>query len=301
MLRKSFVHIPLVGEKREQYLWRKGLVDWYEAKERYSEIRIPKKAFENIKREVDNSIEAYEAKDYSYFLNAFNIKNAHLYRLYPYLKGKILYLDIETNMQHPVKESISVIGCYDGDSPKAFIQGRNLDDFEEYIKDFSLIVTFNGTHFDIPFLEKSLNIEITMPHIDLRWALNRLGYEGGLKKIEKEAGLERPSEVCELDGYAAVILWDEYARGRGEDFLNTLVYYNMEDTINLEYLLYLVYNENVSKMGFEECCVEKPVIPKIEYEYSPSVIEKVVKLRSGKYFVRTPKKSNSKRKKNFKH
>ncbi len=51
----------------------------------------------------------------------------------------------------------------------------------------------------------------------------------------------------EVDGFLAVLLWHEYERGnRGA--LDTLIRYNLEDTVNLQYLADAVYNEAVAKM-----------------------------------------------------
>ena len=39
----------------------------------------------------------------------------------------------------------------------------------------------------------------TPAHIDLRFLLRRIGYRGGLKKIEKELGISRAHDISDLN------------------------------------------------------------------------------------------------------
>jgi uncharacterized protein YprB with RNaseH-like and TPR domain len=98
-------------------------------------------------------------------------------------------------------------------------------------------VTFNGTQFDLPVL-RAYFMDLVLPplHVDLRFLLARLGYKGGLKKIEPRFGIHRPNEVNGMDGYMAVILWQRYQRG-DRTSLDLLLKYNREDVINLEVLM----------------------------------------------------------------
>ena len=52
-------------------------------------------------------------------------------------------------------------------------------------------------------------------HIDLRYLLKSLGYTGGLKGCEKKAGIDR-GELDGVNGYFAVLLWQDYQRNRNE-------------------------------------------------------------------------------------
>lgn len=103
----------------------------------------------------------------------------------------------------------------------------------EQFADASLLETFNGARFDVPFLETAFDIEIDTPHLDLMYPCKRIGLSGGLKPIEKEIGIER--DRPDLSGRDAVRLWREYERG-DDDALDTLVSYNREDTKNLRTL-----------------------------------------------------------------
>ena len=65
----------------------------------------------------------------------------------------------------------------------------------------------------------------------------RLGLDGGLKRIERDVGIDR--DRPEVSGRDAVRLWREYERG-DESALETLVSYNREDAANLETLADIV-------------------------------------------------------------
>ena len=92
---------------------------------------------------------------------------------------------------------------------------------------------------DVPVLKSVFPRFIVPPvHIDLRWVLRRLGHKGGLKRIEKSLGLSRPDHVGDMDGYMAVMLWQDHLAG-DPDALATLLDYNACDIVNLEPLLNL--------------------------------------------------------------
>jgi len=75
-----------------------------------------------------------------------------------------------------------------------------------------------------------------------RQFLNKLGFKGGLKKIEKDFGLCRDSDIDGVDGYEAILLWNAYQRG-DKTALDTLIQYNSADIVNLKPLMEIGYNE----------------------------------------------------------
>jgi len=103
-----------------------------------------------------------------------------------------------------------------------------------------MLVTFNGSCFDLPFLSAKFKINFKQIHLDLRFAFRRLGISGGLKNIEREFGLERSSETRNLDGFDAVNLWHRYIDG-DDSTLELLKKYNTEDIIDLKILAKRAY------------------------------------------------------------
>ncbi len=88
----------------------------------------------------------------------------------------------------------------------------------------------------MPFIEHHAKKKFNLVHLDLRYLLKELGLSGGLKNIELQLGITRPDEVAGVDGYEAVRLWRRYKQGNLEA-LETLIKYNIEDIVNLKFLL----------------------------------------------------------------
>jgi uncharacterized protein YprB with RNaseH-like and TPR domain len=188
-----------------------------------------------------------------------NVMNSdRIWRAIPTYAGKIAFLDIETTGLSFSGDRITTIAVYDGNKVTTFVHGRNLNEFGSFITQFPAIATFYGTEFDIPFIQAKLGVELKQVHFDLYFILRDLGLKGGLKKIEKMLNISR-DDLTDIDGFDAVRLWHFYSRTRNEKYLETLLAYNCEDVINLEYLLYYAYNE-LSRLESLNC-------PRLHIEY----------------------------------
>ncbi len=53
---------------------------------------------------------------------------------------------------------IATIALYDGNRIKYYINGKNLGDFPTDIKQYKIIVSFNGKTFDVPVIESYFGI-----------------------------------------------------------------------------------------------------------------------------------------------
>jgi uncharacterized protein YprB with RNaseH-like and TPR domain len=84
-------------------------------------------------------------------------------------------------------------------------------------------------------------------HVDLCFALKRLGYSGGLKRIEEKLGIDRTEETRGLSGWDAVRLWRMYRAGN-EKALEVLLTYNREDVLHMENLLQWAYPRLVAHL-----------------------------------------------------
>ncbi|MBW1677637.1 MAG: ribonuclease H-like domain-containing protein, partial [Deltaproteobacteria bacterium] len=163
-------------------------------------------------------------------------------------KHKAVYLDIETTGFYQGIDEITLIGIYDGQNIKTFVQGMNLDEFELAIAPYELVITFNGSQFDLPFIRRQFpHISLPPAHIDLRFFLKKLGYRGGLKAIEKSFDLSRDSAIDGMDGYDAVLMWNAYQSG-DENALERLILYNTADIVDLEPLMEIGYQEMKSQL-----------------------------------------------------
>lgn len=240
MLKNTFSHIPGVSLNTEHTIWRSDIYSWDEFLDQHHKAPLSIAKREKISHEINNSIKALENDNHAFF-NA--IPNNQHWRVYKELKDSTCFLDIETTGLDKYRNSITVIGLYDGKESKLFVQGKNLQDFAEEIKNYSTIVSFNGRCFDVPFIQaKFPQVDMNHFHIDLRFAMKDIGFSGGLKRIEKEVGITRDDSLQEVDGYEAVRLWKRYQRG-DQDALQLLLEYNKADIENLQTLMDFTFDK----------------------------------------------------------
>jgi len=151
------------------------------------------------------------------------------------------YLDIETTGLSPWNGEITVVGIHLCNGEKArFIQlvgdDATADNILEALRDVSVLYTYNGSRFDLPFIYCCLGINLAklFRHCDLMHDCWRSNLYGGLKGVERQLGIER--KLTEVNGYEAIKLWWRYVNDYDEDALAILLEYNKEDVINLKTL-----------------------------------------------------------------
>ncbi len=245
MLKHTFLHIQGIGQKTEERLWDAGIHEWEDFKFPFPPKMSGGKA-DFVRGHLEKS-KANLSDNPAYFAKTLPT-NQH-WRLFPHYNQAVAYLDIETTGLGGYGDHITTIAVYDGSEIFYYVYGENLDDFVNDIKQYSLLVTYNGKTFDVPFIEKFFGIKLNTAHIDLRYILHNLGYKGGLKGCEKQFGLDR-GDLDGVDGYFAVLLWQEYKQTGDRKALETLLAYNIEDVVNLETLMFHAYNINVKKTPF---------------------------------------------------
>ncbi len=274
MLRHTFLHIPRIGHKTEARLWSEGFVCWQDYFERCDSCRILASNRVAMLKRLEASVQSLaedNARDFEVSLAA-----ADTWRLYKDFRNKAAFLDIETTGLYPGSDAITVIGVFDGSATKAFVSGINLEDFPDEIRKYSLLVTFNGKRFDLPFIRSVFgSFPPKQGHVDLLFPLRKLGYRGGLKKIETEIGIEREGSLRNVDGYLAVLLWREYKHGN-KAALDTLVRYNLEDVVNLQYLADSMYNLAVSKLPIEVETLPDPQKHVLDNPYDSELVDYLV-------------------------
>jgi uncharacterized protein len=282
MLKNSFVHIPGVGIKSEQKIWLSGIHSWDELLTGELSLFTPTKR-DRLKRSVEESNEHLSNLNPEFFRSL--LPSNHHWRMFPEFRSSIAYLDIETTGLDSWRDQITTIAVYDGMSVFTYVQGQTLDQFKKDIQQYKVLVTYNGKCFDIPFLQTSFGMELNQVHIDLRYVLKSLGYTGGLKGCEKKAGIDR-GELEGVDGYFAVMLWDEYQTNRNAKALETLLAYNIQDVVNLEALMVLSYNLKLKETPFNESHqLAAPSSPEIPFKADLETIEKVRRQTMGNHWM----------------
>ncbi len=236
LLTRSFIHVPGVGERRERSLWERGYTDWDAFLRDH-----PRNPWREL---IASRLERGRA--------ARDMPRREMWRLADAFPGRTAFLDIETTGLTPGRDGVTCVGLSDGESVEALVHGRDLDRLPEALERFDLLVTYNGSCFDLPVLAGAFpEIDFgRFHHIDLRYPLHRLGLKGGLKGVERALGLSRAAEVEGVDGYLAVLLWEEHRKGHPRA-LETLVTYCLEDVVHLKPLLAHAYDRLAEQLPLD--------------------------------------------------
>ncbi len=239
MLRQTFCHIQGIGKETERALWAQGCSDWQTFLDHPGEFKCGTSGQDHTRKMVEQSVEWLANGIHQPFQKSLGQQEA--WRAWPEFRDRCLYLDIETDGGN-TGNAVTIIGLYDGQQFTGLVKGRDLESFRDLISHASMIVTFFGSGFDVPMLHKRFKgLLIDQIHLDLCFALKRLGYKGGLKKIEQQLGISRGDELTGLNGLDAIRLWRDYSSLGKEQALDQLIAYNREDVVNLERLAEVAY------------------------------------------------------------
>jgi len=272
MLHHTFSHIHGIGQATERKLWEQGIHDW--AALAACPQAIARTSHREIVEVLDGSRQAL-ADNPHFFLD--RLSGAESWRLFPHFRERTAYLDIETSGLSDYSE-ITTIALYDGNEVRTYVNGRNLEEFAVDIEAYRVIVTYNGICFDIPFIERHFRMKLDQAQLDLRYILSRLGCRGGLKGCEKQLGINRGA-LDGVDGSFAVQLWREYERSGSTAAIETLVAYNVEDTVNLERLMVEAYNRHVLQTPFaDEMLQPYPEPPALHHQPDLEIIARLRRL-----------------------
>jgi uncharacterized protein YprB with RNaseH-like and TPR domain/predicted nuclease with RNAse H fold len=242
VLEQTFIHIPGIGRRTEQELWEAGITSWdYFDGVLRRPVAIGPGLRQRLEAYIPQSIDAVQRKDAAFFARLSHLGEA--WRIFPEFADRCVYLDIETTGLSSVFDTVTMVGLFDGRRYQTFIEGENLQDLPDQLKNHSVVVTFNGAGFDLRFLKLAFkNLELPPIHIDLRWVTRRLGYRGGLKSIEREFGICRDQSVEDVGGREATVLWSRHLRG-DRSALRRLITYNSEDVVHLKAIMEMAYDQ----------------------------------------------------------
>lgn len=229
MITRSFVILEKIGLQRERQLWQQGIKDWHDflKEENIKGISKVKKYYYD--RQIQEAQKALWERNSGHFVNKLPPKE--MWRLYDHFKDDCGFLDIEIDSYG----KISVVGISNYYQTNQFVQSINLNKkiLEDELQKYKLMISFNGSVFDLPKLKKQLQLNINFPHIDLYHLCARLGLKGGLKEIERQLNLKRPAH---LRGNP-VDLWKAFHASGDREYLELLLEYNREDVENLKLIM----------------------------------------------------------------
>jgi len=241
MIKSSFIFLDGVGYTTEKRLWQRGVLCWddFLGLKGIAGISRDRKASHDVT--LENARSSMSDCERTFFSR--RLKKGDHWRLYPDFKKRVCFLDIETTGLG-YGNDITVVGVYDGSEVRSYVKGDNLTEqaLAEEFSRHSLIVSFYGSAFDVPFIKsKYPRLNLDVPHMDLCFASRKIGLRGGLKSIEREIGLARGDDIAGVDGFEAVRLWRRWERRGDREAFERLMEYNRADVVNLEVLADLVY------------------------------------------------------------
>jgi uncharacterized protein YprB with RNaseH-like and TPR domain len=253
MILHTFSILNGIGLKRERRLWREGVLTWEDflSAESLGGISLPGKSFYDIS--IAEASERLGAGDAPYFASL--VPRSEHWRLFNRFRDEAYCLDIETNGLPAGSGGYpTVVGISGPEGCVQLVRGRDLTAgaVMDALSGAGCLITFFGSAFDIPFLERTLpGFSLPVPHFDLCFGLRRLGIGGGLKKIEGLFGIKRDESTSGMDGYDAVLLWGRAERG-DSGAIELLLRYNREDTVNLSLIAPAAYSMLREATGITE-------------------------------------------------
>ena len=233
-LERTFCHCAGVGPTTEARLWRSGVGGWSDVLMGRARGLVSASLGDRLLDTVAQSQAKLASADARWFAKV--LPPSEHWRAHDALGDRIAFLDIETTGSFG-EDLTTVVGIHDGNTLHQFVRHENLRDWLDLIADRTLLVTFSGASFDLPFLRREFGVPLDVLHIDLCPLLRKLGYKGGLKSVEQQLGLARPDSTAGLTGHDAVRLWFDWEHNDNTDALETLLAYNAEDVLNMRHLL----------------------------------------------------------------
>lgn len=236
-------YVPGVGPLLAQRLRDRGVVDWRQLEG--PGAPLPGRLRASAAWAARLGRQALDRGDADHFLRA--LPRSEHWRVAAAFPTRTLYLDIETTGLSSYYHRVTCVGwalgarcgalVLDGEDETAIVNGGR--ELQAALDEAAVLVTFNGAHFDIPFLRRRLpSIGTPAAHVDLRHTGRRTGLGGGQKRVEKELGLSR-GDLDGMQGEDAPALWFRYQRGDLES-LRLLLRYNHADVAGLRQILHSV-------------------------------------------------------------
>jgi len=235
VLKHSFLFLEKISSRKERSIWQQGINDWQDFLKAGKIKGIAKEKKYYYDRKIKETQQALLEENSPYFVD--KLPKKEMWRLYEYFKDDCCFLDVETDSYG----KIIVVGISNYFSTNTFVQGMNLERkmLERELQKYKVLITFNGSSFDLPKLRKQFSLIIDIPHIDLKPLCVKLELKGGLKEVEKILNLKRPQH---LQG-SPVDLWKAFHASGDREYLELLIEYNREDIENLKGVMEWCYQK----------------------------------------------------------
>lgn len=255
MLQRTFQLVPGLGPWREKDLWARGVLDWDSFPGPDAPVCLNAQMDVRVRERLAQARAALSSRDLATL--ASMIPGREHWRLYPAFAEDAVFFDIESEgRESPIP---TVVSLFHRGGLETYILDKNLDELPEALARHRLWVTFNGSTYDVPILERYFGLRFPKPelHLDLRSIFRRLGFSAGLKTLEDKFGFGRPPHLRGVNGWDAIVLWRAFRREQNLPALRYLVEYNLYDAFQLRSLMDVAYIRATQFLGFEPG-IERP-------------------------------------------
>lgn len=229
MITEAFQHCRGIGPVRLAQLSAAGIHSWHDAVSRPEDIPLALRA--EVVGEAERCLSALADDQIHYFVD--RLSPCDRWRIMAEYLERATYFDIETTGLE-YDDQITVVACWHRGQLQTFVEHENLDDFLDLLDDVDLLVSFNGSTFDVPRVLDGFHIpELPCPHLDMRWPCYYRNLSGGLKQVTSQLGLQRPIDLQDADGALAVRLWHAWQERQDTAARQQLLRYCAADVLLL--------------------------------------------------------------------
>jgi len=239
VIENSFIFFPKIRKKKEEAIWKQGILNWDDFVSAENIKGISKRTKNYYDRQL------IKAKHHLFQNPAWfsgKLPQTEIWRFYSYMQEEACFLDVEVDSYG----KIILIGIADKNNFFVLVKKYNLtkNSLENLLKKYQMIITFNGGSFDLPKIKKQFTQSLPPIHLDLKPLCVNLGLLGGLKQIEKDLNLNRPEHLYGNP----VDLWKTLHASQDKEYLDLLLEYNREDCENLQFLTKIVVQRMRAKV-----------------------------------------------------
>lgn len=241
MLENSLILIPDIGPGMERRLWRSGITDL----DRFINAKkLPGVSMDRLSELQERARVAknrLQASDYRWIARA--LPSRERWRILSLTRERIASLDIECARTGNTRTPVIISVCRPREGCTTLVRGEDLyrDRLDRLLSGTEILLTFNGSSFDLPLLaERGFKMDRYV-HIDLRRYSRRAGLAGGLKNIERSIGIRRPRDLEYSTDSQASYLWNLWISKGNRRALDLLIRYNRQDAESLLPLSNIIY------------------------------------------------------------
>ena len=234
MIESTFCHLPNITLEEEKYLWRKGVRHWDDLL-CWAAVYACDDRYRDLDEAITRSRRAIASQNASFFLH--RLPPPEQYRIYPDFAQQFFFLDIETAGLNQDAE-ITCLSILNGKNVQSFLCTENFNSAGRQLSQIQIVVTFHGTHFDIPRLIRRFPNFSPRFHVDLAKTLKFHKINGSLKEVVHRFGWKSDGETSVItNGKEAAEAWRSYHQSIDSSIIKDLIIYNQTDVKMLKFLI----------------------------------------------------------------